>query len=70
MVCGGGLGEDGEGACGRTRAMNRLLYERIFDLHRKGIYAILSEGKKNKNNKPGLKLFFSFFFFFLALTSC
>ena len=27
-----------------------LLYGRIFDLHRNGIYAILSEEKKNNNN--------------------
>ena len=28
-----------------------LLYGRIFDLHRNGIYAILSEGKKYNMNK-------------------
>ena len=28
-----------------------LLYGRIFDLYRKGIYATLSEGKNNNNNK-------------------
>ena len=26
-----------------------LLYGMIFDLHRNGIYAIISEGKKNNN---------------------
>ena len=33
-----------------------LLYGRTFDLHRKGVHAILSEGNNNNNNNNNNRL--------------